>query len=103
MGLSNASAGSPVIAGVPLDIPGRGIPLPALLLMALAAVAALLLMLLPPIVARRRATAPGAVPRRERRPSRVPVSVAAMIKNPNVKVRDFFRKRGRGVAQREVS
>ena len=103
VGLSNASAGSPVIAGVPLDIPGRGIPLPALLPMVLAAVAALLLMLLPPIVARRRATAPGVAPRRGRRPSRVPVSVAAMIKNPNVKVRDFFRKRGRAVAQREVS
>jgi len=104
VGLSSASGGTPVIAGVPLNIPGRGIPVPTVLLMTLAAVGVLLVMLLPPILARRRSTAVPAGPRRARRPSRVPEMFgAAEVKNPNVKVRDFFRKRGRAVLQRKDS
>ena len=51
-----ASAGEAVLASSPVDLPGREIPVPTLLLMILAAVTALVAVLLPPVVARRRAT-----------------------------------------------
>jgi len=85
-----ASGGDPVLASSPVDLPGRDIPLPTLLLMILAAVAAMVMVLLPPIVARRRATLGPAV----RRTSRGKSLRTSQPKKPNVNLPALFRKRG---------
>ena len=89
-----ALGGDPVLASSPVDLPGRGLPLPTLLLMIIAAVAAMVLVLLPPLVARRRAIVGAMTPeaRRKRRVSR-----ANQRAKPNVNLRNFLRKRGRGL------
>ncbi|MBC7762746.1 MAG: hypothetical protein H7201_13325, partial [Candidatus Saccharibacteria bacterium] len=61
-----ASGGDAVLASSPVDLPGREIPVPTLLLMILAAVTALVAVLLPPVVARRRATVGRPLVRRPR-------------------------------------
>lgn len=100
------SAGSPVIAGSPIDLPARGMPLPTLLLMILAALVTLLAILVPPIVAKRRAVSvtPGA-PRgptraRARKFARVAraTSKTGQPVLPRINLRAASRKRGRAVA-----
>ncbi|MBC7594387.1 MAG: phosphate ABC transporter substrate-binding protein PstS [Kineosporiaceae bacterium] len=73
-----SSGGVPVLASSPVDIPGRDIPIPTLLLMALAAVTALVAMLLPPMVARRRATVGRPLLRRPRRGRKLRSSLAVL-------------------------
>ena len=101
-----ASGGNPIVAGSPINLPERGMPLPTLLLMILAAVMALLLFLLPPIVAKRRAVVvtPGA-PRGPTRPrvrkfARFAPAVGKIRKPvlPKIHLRAASRKRGRAVA-----
>ena len=118
------AGGDPVVAGSPVELPGRGIPMLTMLFMILAAVSAAVVVLLPPVIARRRATAGPPVPRSQRR-SRAPSSGSAAMKRaltalsrfgadtpvipahpsdgpvvplapkkPNVHLRDLFRKRG---------
>jgi phosphate transport system substrate-binding protein len=99
VGLSGG--GASVVAGSPIDLPQRGIPITTLMLMLLAVVAALLAALLPPVVARRRAAAIAGAPRAptspKQRPTRPPAlgqkkPWAALI--PKVHLRVPFRKGG---------
>lgn len=90
-----SGGGDPVVAGSPIDIPMRGIPLPTLLIMIFAALLALAAILLPPIIVRQRAAAAAGSPRgptarAPRRPLRRPI--------PKVHLPAFFTKRGRAGA-----
>ncbi len=86
----------PIVAGSPIDLPERGMPVLTVVIMVAAAVAALALVLLPPIVSRQRAAMAG-VPRgraRSRRPARQPVPRRT---TPRVKVPSFLRTGGRAL------
>lgn len=88
--------GDPVVSGSPLELPERGIPVPALAFMILGAVGAFVAVVLPPVIARRRATAAAGAPRgptarsapKQQRPSR-------KLAIPKVNLLAALRKRGR--------
>ena len=98
------TGGNPVVAGAPVDLPSRGIPLPAFLLMLIAAVAALLAVLLPPVFARQRAAALAGAPRGPTK-RRVTITkplagLRRRIAIPKVNLRFAFRKGGSAVPPR---
>lgn len=88
VGLSGG--GVPVVAGSPIDLPGRTLPVPTLFVMLLAVVIALTAVLLPPLIARRRAAAAGGAPSGARERGKWPPM-------PSVHLRVPFRKGGRAV------
>ena len=107
VGLS--AGGVPVVAGSPIDIPGRALPLPTLLLMLLAVALALAAVLLPPIAARRRVALAGSPRgptgtsrRRAPRPSSGTTQKRRLV-IPRIHLRVPFRKGGGGVPPLEDS
>ncbi|MBC7593637.1 MAG: phosphate ABC transporter substrate-binding protein PstS [Kineosporiaceae bacterium] len=98
-----ALGGIPVVAGLPIDLPGKGLPVSTLLLMALAVAVALALVLLPPVYARRRIAAMAGGPRgpTRRQAARLARRRARVAPGkpriPNVHLRVPFRKRGSAV------
>ncbi len=94
------TGGQSVVAGAPVDLPSRGIPLPAFLLMILAAVVVLLAVLLPPVFARQRAAAlvrTTGAPRMVRPKRTAPALRPLRISIPKVNLRSAFRKGGGAV------
>lgn len=79
-----ALGGDPVVAGSPIDLPERGIPVPLLVFMILGAVGAFVAVLLPPVIARRRMAAVAGAPRG---PTARP--------KPRIHLPAVLRKRGR--------
>lgn len=103
-------AGQKVIAGAPVELPERGIPLPTLVLMVLAAIAALLAVLLPPIIVKQRAAVLAGAPRGPtsapvRRPPGARTSTPRNPRRaiPRVHLPAVFRKRSRVVPPPEDS
>lgn len=103
-------AGQKVIAGAPVELPERGIPLPTLVLMVFAAIAALLAVLLPPIIVKQRAAVLAGAPRGPtsapvRRPPGARTSTPRNPRRaiPRVHLPAVFRKRSRVVPPPEDS
>ncbi|HWH25618.1 MAG TPA: phosphate ABC transporter substrate-binding protein PstS [Pseudolysinimonas sp.] len=97
-GATSLGGGDPVLASSPVDLPGRGVPVPTLLLMVSGAVLAACVIMLPPLLARRRqlVLAQGPSLRRQRkRRSRQAV--------PTVHLPASRRQRGRVVVPPEGS
>lgn len=100
VGLSGG--GSPIVAGSPIDLPARALPVTTMLLMLAVVVGVALATLLPPVIARRRATATAGAPRgptaagaprTRKRPPLPPGS--GRPGNPRIHLRAPFRKGGR--------
>ncbi|WP_309619926.1 phosphate ABC transporter substrate-binding protein PstS [Salinibacterium sp.] len=98
-----AAGGIAVVAGSPIDLPGKGLPVGTLMLMVMAVIVALAVVLLPPVYSRRRVAAMAGTPRGPtrrqaarlaRRRSRAPW-IKPII--PNVHLRVPFRKGGSAV------
>jgi phosphate ABC transporter phosphate-binding protein len=101
-----SGGGDPIVAGEPLTLASRNVPVPNLVFMALAVALALAAVLLPPIIGRRRAVPAGARPRKttgERQPfaRRLarPVALARSLAHriprppmPSVHLPDWLRK-----------
>lgn len=91
------SAGNPIVAGSPTDLPERGLAPQTVAFMALGAVGVLVATLLPPILARQRAIAvagprgsPAPRPKRRPRLPRLP-----RLSAPRIHLPSFLRKGGR--------
>lgn len=99
VGLS--SGGVPVVAGLPIELPGKGLPVPTLMFMILAVVAALFAALVPPLVARRRAALAESPrgPTARAQSNRAPLAKSANseAKRAKVNLLDAVRKRGSAV------
>jgi phosphate ABC transporter phosphate-binding protein len=96
------AGGDPIVAGSPIDLPGRGLSITTVAFMLLAAVAAIALVLLPPMIARRRAALVG-IPRGPtgrkpagRKQRRDPSQNRPGI--PKIHLGVHFRKRGSAAA-----
>lgn len=93
--------GDPVVAGSPIDLPGRGLPFPALLGMLLAVALALFLVLLPPVLARQRAALAAGVrqraPNHPKKRGKWRPSTPAQMALPKVHLPALFRKGGSAV------
>lgn len=102
VGLS--AGGDPVVAGSPVDLPDRGLPLPALLGMLLAVALALFLVLLPPLLARQRAALAG-TPTSGKKSRASPRARPSFRKAalPKVHLPAVFRKGGSAVPPKEHS
>ncbi len=104
-----AGGGNPVIAGSPIDLPSRGLPLPTLLLMILAVLVALLAIVLPPLVARQRSAALANAPRGptgrvvKRIRTRARLGGVRTVLTPKVHLPAFIRKGGRASRPTEDS
>lgn len=105
-GPTGLSAGNPIVAGDPMTMASRSVPVPNLVLMALAVVGALTLLLLPPLIAARRRAVPAGPrapaprpPGRSLRPlvARVAAPVAARLRTPTVHLASAARKVARAV------
>ncbi len=101
--------GDPVVAGLPVTIPDRGLPVSTLMLMLLAVVLTLFAMLFPPLLARRRLSIAGR-PRGPASRRHVPRGPRPAFSKriprpplPNVNLRDAFRKGGRASGAPEDS
>ncbi len=94
------AGGKPVVAGSPVTLDPRGVPLSTLLLMIFAAVLALSAVLIPPIIAKHRATSAAALgsrPQKRRSPNPTVPSDAvagAARATPRVHLPALFRKAG---------
>ncbi|MBG6055808.1 phosphate transport system substrate-binding protein [Salinibacterium sp. CAN_S4] len=98
------AGGDPIVAGSPIDLPGRDLSLRTLAFMLLAAMAAIALVVLPPIVARRRAAMVG-IPRgpTKRRPAgqmQFQKPSRNRLGIPKVHLGVPFRKRGSAAASK---
>jgi hypothetical protein len=98
------SGGNPVVAGSPVDLPGRDLGFTTIMFMLLAVVVVLIAVLLPPVIARRRALAVAGSPRGPTpRPRRAKPAPALEEFDPNksstpkVNLLSRFRKRGSAV------
>jgi phosphate ABC transporter phosphate-binding protein len=98
------SGGNPVVAGSPVDLPGRDLGFTTIMFMILAVVVVLIAVLLPPVIARRRALATAGSPRGPTpRPQRSKPAPAFEEFDPNksstpkVNLLSRFRKRGSAV------
>jgi len=103
------SGGNPVVAGAPVDLPGRDLSFTTIMFMALAVAVALVAVLLPPVIARRRALAVAGSPRGptsrpKPRQAKRPKSAPALEEfdpekssTPRVNLLSRFRKRGSAV------
>jgi hypothetical protein len=103
------SGGNPVVAGAPVDLPGRDLSFTTIMFMALAVAVVLVAVLLPPVIARRRALAVAGSPRGPTsRPKPAPAKRTKPApaleefdpeasSTPKVNLLSRFRKRGSAV------